>query len=102
MDNRQCHEVMTATDLRGDVLQNCTRARMGLVLEIDHGSLMIMVPDSADEADHGSGSGVGDEPLKVSDADRLVNDPGEHDDAREHAVDHIHILPHCPERREVG
>ena len=92
------HDGRTATHLFGDLLQCGACPRVSLVLESDHGSLMIMVSDRPHERDDRASVRLGDDPLKVSDTDRLVSDLGVHDGARENAVGHIHILPHYRER----
>ena len=102
MDHCEGYDVMTAADLLCHLRQSCTRAGVSLVLEIDHRSLMIMVPDRPDETDNRTRPTVGNHALKISHTDRLVNDPGVHDGARENAVDHIHILPHRIERHHMG
>jgi hypothetical protein len=54
---------------------------------------MIMVTDRSDETDDGSRPPMGHDPLKVSKADRTLNDLCEHHGDRRDAVGHSDILP---------
>ena len=101
MDHCQRHDVVTGADLLGHLFQNRIRSRVSLVLKIQHRSLMIMVPNCSHEADNRSRPTVRDHPLKVGDADRLVDDLGMYDGACDGAVGHADILPHGLERCHV-
>jgi hypothetical protein len=94
MDHRHRHDVMTATDLLGYLFQNRTRVGVSLVFEVGHRSPMIMVADRSDKTDNRSRTTIRDDALKDIDADRAVNDVGEHDGAGVDEIGHADILPY--------
>src|SRR5674476_1013347 len=93
---------MTGADLLRHLFQNSTCIRMSFILEVDHRSPMIMGADRSDETDDGSRLPMGHDPLKVSKADRTLNDLCEHHGARRDAVGHSDILPYCLKRDDVS
>jgi len=53
-----------------------------------------MVADRSDETNNGASPTMGNQALKLSEADGVVNDAAEHDRARMDVVGHGDILPH--------
>jgi hypothetical protein len=94
MDHRHGHHLMTAADLLRHLFQTSTRVGVSFVFKVDHGSAMVMVADPSDETDNGAGPTMGNEALKLSEADGVVNDVGEHNGARMDVVGHEDILPY--------
>jgi hypothetical protein len=94
MDHRHGRHVMTAADLLRHEFQTSNRIGVSFVFNVHHGSAMIMVADRSDETDNGASSTMGNQVLKLSEADGVVNDVGEHDRARMDVVGHGDILPY--------
>ena len=94
MDHRHGHHIMTAADLLRHLFQTSTRIGVSFVFKVDHGSAKVMVADRSDEANNGASPTMGNQALKLSEADGVVNDVGEHDRARMDVVGHGDILPY--------